>query len=74
VARKERNLGGPGVVHNGGVPHGSIDDPVVHALVLLRPPGKALLPHRRCETDDLSKHVVLVTKISNTCYNEKSYE
>jgi hypothetical protein len=44
VAWKERNLYGPGVVHDGGVPHGSIDDPVVRALVLLRPPGKALLP------------------------------
>jgi hypothetical protein len=42
VARKERNLYGPGVVHDGGVPHGSSDDPVVRALVLLRPPGKAL--------------------------------
>jgi hypothetical protein len=44
VARKEMNLYGPGVVHDGGVPHGSIDDLVVRALVLLRPPGKALLP------------------------------
>jgi hypothetical protein len=63
VARKERNLYCPGVVHDGGVPHGSSDDPAVRALVLLRPPGKALLPHGRCEPYDLSKHVVLVTKL-----------
>jgi hypothetical protein len=48
-----------------GVPQYSstIDDPVVRALVLLRPPGKALLPHGRCKTHDLSKHVVLLTKL-----------
>jgi hypothetical protein len=63
VAWKERNLYGPNIVYNGGVPHGSIDDPVVRALVLLRPPGKALLPGRRCEPHDLSKHVVLLTKL-----------
>jgi hypothetical protein len=63
VARKERNLCGPSVVHDSGVPHGSIDDTVVHALVLLRPLGKALLPHGRCEPHDLSKHVVLLTKL-----------
>jgi hypothetical protein len=63
VARKERNLYGPGVVHNDGVPHGSSDDHVVRALVLLRPPGKALLPRGRCEPHDLSKHVVLLRKL-----------
>jgi hypothetical protein len=30
----------PSVVHDGGVPHGSSDDPVVRALVLLRPQVK----------------------------------
>jgi hypothetical protein len=39
VAWKERN--GLDVVHDGRLPHGSIDGPVVRALVLLRPPGKA---------------------------------
>jgi hypothetical protein len=63
VAQKGRNLYGPGVVHDGGVPHGSIDDPVGRALVLLSPPGKALLPHGRCKPHDLSKHVVLLTKL-----------
>jgi hypothetical protein len=63
VARKEKNLYGPGVVHDGGVPHGSIDDPIIRALVLLRPPGKALLPRGRCEPHDLSKHVMLLTKL-----------
>jgi hypothetical protein len=53
----------PRVVHDGGVPHGNIDDPVVRALALLRPLGKALLPHGRCEPHDLSKHVVLLTKL-----------
>jgi hypothetical protein len=63
VARKERNLYAPGVVHDGGVPHGSSDDPVVRALVLLRPPGKALLHRGRCEPHDLSKHVMLLRKL-----------
>jgi hypothetical protein len=63
VARKERNLYGPGVVHDGGVPHGSSEDPVVRALVLLRPPGKALLPRGRCEPHDISEHVMLRTKL-----------
>jgi hypothetical protein len=63
VARKERNLYGPDVVHEGGVPHGSSDDPVVRALVLLRPPGKALLPRGRCEPHNISQHVVLRTKL-----------
>jgi hypothetical protein len=63
VARKERNLYGPGVVHDGGVPHGIVDDSVIHALVLLRPPGKALFPRGRREPHDLSKHVVLLTKL-----------
>jgi hypothetical protein len=40
VARKERNLYGPGVVHDSGIPHGSSDDPVVRALVLPRPQVK----------------------------------
>jgi hypothetical protein len=62
VARKERNLHDPGVVHDSGVPHGSIDDPVIRALVLLRPQGKALLPRGCCEPHDLSKHDVLLTK------------
>jgi hypothetical protein len=76
VARKERNLNGPGVVHDGGVPHGGSEDPVVRALVLLRPPGKALLHRGRCELHDLSKHVVLLRKLGThvICYNEKSYE
>jgi hypothetical protein len=63
VAQKERNLYGPGVVHDGGVPHGSSDNRVVRALVLLRPPGKALLPRGQCEPHDLSKHVVLLKKL-----------
>jgi hypothetical protein len=63
VARKERNLYSPGVVHDGRVPHGSIDDPVVRALVLQRPPGKALLPRGRCEPHDLGKHIVVLTKL-----------
>jgi hypothetical protein len=63
VARKERNLYGPDVVHEGGVPHGSSDDPVVRALVLLSPPGKALLPRGRCEPHNISQHVVLRTKL-----------
>jgi hypothetical protein len=63
VARKERNLYGPGVVHDGGVPHGSNDDPIVCALVLLRPPGKALLPRGRCEPHNISQHVMLRTKL-----------
>jgi hypothetical protein len=56
------------------VPHGSSDDPIVHALVLLRSPGKALLPRGRCEPHDLSKACCVAQKIRNTCYNEKSYE
>jgi hypothetical protein len=63
VARKERNLYGPGVVHDGGVPHGSNDDFVVHALVLLRPPCKALLPRGRREPHDISQHIMLCTKL-----------
>jgi hypothetical protein len=74
VARMERNLYSPGVVHDDGVPHGSSDDPVVRALVLLRSPGKALLPRGRCEPHDLSKACRAAQKIRNTCYNEKSYE
>jgi hypothetical protein len=63
VARKERNLYGPSVVHDGRVPHGHSDDPLVRAPVLLRPPGQALLPRGRCEPHDLSQHVVLHTKL-----------
>jgi hypothetical protein len=63
VARKERNLYGPGVVHDGGVPHGSSDVHVVRVMVLLRPPGKALLPRGRCEPYDISQHVMLRTKL-----------
>jgi hypothetical protein len=63
VARNERNLYSPGVVHDGGVRHGSSDDPLVRALGLLRRPGEEL-PHRdRCEPHDLSQHVVLRTKL-----------
>jgi hypothetical protein len=53
----------PSVVHDGGVPHGNSDDPLVRAQVLLRPPGKALPHHGRCELHDLSQHVVLHTKL-----------
>jgi hypothetical protein len=63
VARKERNLYGPDVVHDGGVPHGSSDGPVVRALVVPRPPGKALFPRARYEPHDISQHVVLHTKL-----------
>jgi hypothetical protein len=63
VARKERNLYGPGVVHDGGVPHGRSENPLVRALVLLRPPGEALPDHGRCEPHDLSQHVVLCIKL-----------
>jgi hypothetical protein len=63
VAQKERNPYGLVVVHDGGVPHDSSDDPIICALVLLRPPHKALLPRGRCESHDLSKHVVLLTKL-----------
>jgi hypothetical protein len=62
-ARKERNLNGPCVLHDGGVSHGSSDDPIVHAPVLLRPPGEALLPRGRCEPHDICQHVVLRTKL-----------
>jgi hypothetical protein len=47
--RKERNLYGPGVVHDDGVPHGRSEDPLVRAPVLLR--------------HDLSQRVVLRTKL-----------
>jgi hypothetical protein len=63
VARKERNLYGPGVVHDGGVPRGCNDDPLVRAPVLLGPPKEALLPRGRCEPYDLSQHVELRTKL-----------
>jgi hypothetical protein len=63
VARKERNLYGPGVVHNVGVPHGRSEDPLVRAPVLLRPPREALPDRRRCEPHDLSQRVVLRTKL-----------
>jgi hypothetical protein len=62
-SRKERNLYSPGVVHDGGVPHGNNDDHVVRAPVLLSPPGEALLPRGRCEPHDISQHVVLHTKL-----------
>jgi hypothetical protein len=63
VARKERNLYGPGVVHNVGVPHGRSEDPLVRAPVLLRPPREALPDRRRCNPHDLSQRVVLRTKL-----------
>jgi hypothetical protein len=63
VAQEKRNLYGLFVVHNGGVPHGNINDPVVLAMVLLRPPGKALLPRGCCDPHDLSKLVVLLIKL-----------
>jgi hypothetical protein len=62
VARKERNLYGPEVVHDDGVPHGRSEDPLVCAAVLPRPPGVAL-PDARCESRDLNQHVVLHTKL-----------
>jgi hypothetical protein len=63
VARKETNLYGPSVVHDGGVPHGRSEDPLVRALVLLRPPGEALPDRARCEPHGLSQCVVLRTKL-----------
>jgi hypothetical protein len=66
VAWKERNLYGPGVVHDGGVPHGRSEDPLVCVAVLLRPPGVALPDRARCEPRDLSQRVI--------CFNEKLYE
>jgi hypothetical protein len=62
VARKESNLYGPGVVHDGGIPHGRSEDPLVRAAVLQRPRGVALPDRARCEPRDLSQHVVLRTK------------
>jgi hypothetical protein len=72
VARKERNLYGPGVVHDGGVPHGRSEDPLVRAQVPLRPPGEALPDRGRCEPHDLSQRVVLRTKLE-TCVLMKSH-
>jgi hypothetical protein len=63
VARKERNLYGPSVVHDCGVPHGRSEDPLVRAPVLLRPPRAALPDRGRCEPHDLSQRVVLRTKL-----------
>jgi hypothetical protein len=63
VARKERNLYGPGIVHDGEVPHGRSEDPLVRAPVLLRPPREALPHCDRCEPHDLSQRVVLRTKL-----------
>jgi hypothetical protein len=63
VARKERNIYGPGIVHDGGVPHGRSEDPLVRAPVLLRPPGEALPDRGRCEPHGLSQSVVLRTKL-----------
>jgi hypothetical protein len=63
VARKERNLYGPGVVHDGGIPHGRSEDPLVRAVVLLRPPGVALPDRALCEPRDLSQRVVVRTKL-----------
>jgi hypothetical protein len=62
VARKERNIYGSGVVHDGEVPHGRSEDPLVRAPVLLRPPGEALPDRRRCEPHDLIQRAVLRTK------------
>jgi hypothetical protein len=69
VARKERNLYCPSVVHDYGVPHGRSEDPLVRAPVLLRPPGRALPDRGRCVLHDLNQRVVLRTKI-DTCFNE----
>jgi hypothetical protein len=63
VAWKERNLYGPGIVHDGRIPHGRSEDPLVRAAVLLRPPGVALPDRARCEPRDLSQRVVLRTKL-----------
>jgi hypothetical protein len=74
VARKERNLYNPVVVHDGGVPHGRSEDPLVRAAVLLRPPGVALpdrAPMRAAQPQPAHR---AAHKIRNTCFNEKSYE
>jgi hypothetical protein len=63
VARKERNLYDPDVVHDGGVPHGRSEDPLVRAPVLLRPSGVALSDHARCKPHDLNQRVVLHKKL-----------
>jgi hypothetical protein len=63
VTWKERNLYGPDVVHDRGVPHGRSDDPLVRAPVLLRPLGEALPDRGRCEPHNLSQRVVLQTKL-----------
>jgi hypothetical protein len=63
LARKERNLYRPDVVHDCGVPHGRSEDPLVRAPVLLRPSGRALPDRGRCELHDLSQRVVLRTKV-----------
>jgi hypothetical protein len=74
VARKERNLYGPGVVHDGGVPHGRSEDPLVRAEVLLRPPGVALPRSRPMRAARSQPARRAAHKIRNTCFNEKSYE
>jgi hypothetical protein len=63
VARKERNLYRPGVVHDCGVPHSRIEDPLIRAPALLRPPGRALPDRSQCELHDLSQRAVLRTKV-----------
>jgi hypothetical protein len=63
VARKERNLYSPGVVHDCGLPQGRSKDPLVRAPVLLRLPGRALPDRGRCEPHDLSQRVMLRTKL-----------
>jgi hypothetical protein len=63
VARKERNIYRPSIVHDCGVPHGRSEDPLVRAPVLLRPPGRVLPDRGRCELHDLSQLFVLHTKV-----------
>jgi hypothetical protein len=63
LARKERNLYGPDVVHDGGIPHGRSEDPIVSDAVLLRPPGVALPDRAQCEPRNPSQRVVLRTKL-----------
>jgi hypothetical protein len=73
VAQKERNLYGPDVVHDGGIPHGRSEDPLIRAAVLLRPPGVALPDRARCKLRP-QPACRAAHKTRNTCFNEKSYE
>jgi hypothetical protein len=66
VVRKERNLYGPGVVHDGGVPHGSIERIKMSTRGVSHPDLRANPNARIHVRQDQITHMHRLSKYQNT--------